>query len=186
MGDQRNDDFLVVNQKNSGATAVIHRPDCWTIRHQMDGDIREEYPRWDYEPVDTDDDGLETYRKTIRYDIRRYEAVLMTPRSLKARELRYRGCGICHPDIVDHNHPKPYSIEAAKLEGKHLGKEFIGWGILEGYSITGRLNEGGTRTVTVDARFKGGVSHRFDPDARLEYPRPTGGRDETAGVERTT
>lgn len=93
-------------------------------------------------------------------------------RRLLVSGLRYRTCGVCKPEIAERNHPKPYSIEAGKLSEKHLGKEFIGWGILERFAITGRLNQDGSRSVTVDAEFEGGIHYRFSPETRLEYPRP--------------
>ena len=43
--------------------------------------------------------------------------------------------------------------------------------ISKSFSITGRLNDDGSRTVTVDVSF-GGVHYRFDPETQLEYLRP--------------
>lgn len=65
----------------------------------------------------------------------------------------------------------PISVKARNLNVTHLGKEFIGRGVLESFSITGRLNDDGSRTVTVDVSF-GGVHYRFDPETQLEYLRP--------------
>jgi hypothetical protein len=169
---QYEEPVYVVNQRREGGLAMVHMPDCRTIRHQVEQDIRDEYPRWDYEPVGTDSQGDQIYERTLLFDIQRFQAVYVTRSSLLASGLRYRTCGVCKPEIAERNHPKPYSIEAGKLSEKHLGKEFIGWGILERFAITGRLNQDGSRSVTVDAEFEGGIHYRFSPETRLEYPRP--------------
>ena len=54
---QYEEPVYVVNQRREGGLAMVHMPDCRTIRHQVEQDIRDEYPRWDYEPVGTDGQG---------------------------------------------------------------------------------------------------------------------------------
>lgn len=169
---QNEEPVYVVNQKRDGGMAMVHTPECRTIKHQVNENIREAYPRWDYEPVGTDGQDREIYEKTLLFDIRKYEAVYMTLSSLWASGLKYRTCSVCKPDIPERNYPTPYSIEAAKLSEKHLGKEFIGWGVLERFTITGLLNADGSKNIIVDAEFTDGVHHRFSPETRLEYPRP--------------
>ena len=76
------------------------------------------------------------------------------------------------PPVPTVDGPIPISVKARNLNVTHLGKEFIGRGVLESFSITGRLNDDGSRTVTVDVSF-GGVHYRFDPETQLEYLRPS-------------
>lgn len=96
----------------------------------------------------------------------------MTLTELRNIGFRYHPCGYCQPPVPTVDGPIPISVKARNLNVTHLGKEFIGWGILERFAITGRLNQDGSRSVTVDAEFEGGIHYRFSPETRLEYPRP--------------
>ena len=86
-------------------------------------------------------------------------------------DLRYRPCRVCNPGIPSHSQAKPITIHVADLKDRHLGKFFFGWGILERFIITGQRNENGQPELFVDTYFDEGVSHRFQPDEVLEYPR---------------
>lgn len=41
---QYEEPVYVVNQRREGGLAMVHMPDCRTIRHQVEQDIRDEYP----------------------------------------------------------------------------------------------------------------------------------------------
>lgn len=166
----------VVNAQHGEALHIVHRPDCGMIRHQVEEKGRPgEGPSWRLQEIGRDGDGSAIYRETrVRTDPGVYTADYMTGAELRESGLRYRACRICRPPVADHDGLTPISVKARSLNEGHLGREFIGWGILEGYTVTGTLNEDGTRVVTVDARFEGGIGHRFAPDARLEYLRTTG------------
>lgn len=75
---QYEEPVYVVNQRREGGLAMVHMPDCRTIRHQVEQDIRDEYPRWDYEPVGTDGQGDQIYERTLLFDIQRFQAVYVT------------------------------------------------------------------------------------------------------------
>lgn len=84
---QYEEPVYVVNQRREGGLAMVHMPDCRTIRHQVEQDIRDEYPRWDYEPVGTDGQGDQIYERTLLFDIQRFQAVYVTRSSLLASGL---------------------------------------------------------------------------------------------------
>ncbi|KXS23679.1 MAG: hypothetical protein AYW82_03670 [Bifidobacterium dentium] len=48
--DELDDDMFVVNHHDG--LHIIHRLGCGTIRHQIEGTIREEYPRWNLREVE--------------------------------------------------------------------------------------------------------------------------------------
>ena len=101
-----------------------------------------------------------------------YTANYMTLTELKNSGFRYHPCGYCQPPVPTVDGPIPISVKARNLNTKHLGKEFIGWGVLERFTITGLLNADGSKNIMVDAEFTDGIHHRFNPETRLEYPRP--------------
>lgn len=42
---QNEEPVYVVNQKRDGGMAMVHTPECRTIKHQVNENIREAYPR---------------------------------------------------------------------------------------------------------------------------------------------
>lgn len=73
----------------------------------------------------------------------RFVANYMTLTELRNIGFRYHPCGYCQPPVPTVDGSIPISVKARNLNVTHLGKEFIGWGVLESFSITGRLNDDG-------------------------------------------
>lgn len=145
--------MYVVSKRRRASEAVVHMPDCEKIHHQVEQDVRPE-----------------VHRETRVPAYIRFVANYMTLTELRNIGFRYHPCGYCQPPVptVD----GLISVKARNLNVTHLGKEFIGLAILERFAITGRLNQDGSRSVTVDAEFEGGIHYRFSPETRLEYLRP--------------
>lgn len=152
---QYEEPVYVVNKQRRESEAVVHMPDCEKIHHQVEQDVRPE-----------------VYRETRVPAYIRFVANYMTLTELRNIGFRYHPCGYCQPPVPTVDGPIPISVKARNLNVAYLGKEFIGWGILERFAITGRLNQDGSRSVTVDAEFEGGIHYRFSPETRLEYLRP--------------
>lgn len=151
---QYEEPVYVVNKQRRESEAVVHMPDCEKIHHQVEQDVRSE-----------------VHRETRVPAYIRFVANYMTLTELRNIGFRYHPCGYCQPPVPTVDGPIPISVKTRNLNVTHLGKEFIGRGVLESFSITGRLNDDGSRTVTVDVSF-GGIHYRFDPETQLEYLRP--------------
>lgn len=151
---QYEEPVYVVSKRRRASEAVVHMPDCEKIHHQVEQDVRPE-----------------VHRETRVPAYIRFVANYMTLTELRNIGFRYHPCGYCQPPVPTVDGSIPISVKARNLNVTHLGKEFIGRGVLESFSITGRLNDDGSRIVTVDVSF-GGVHYRFDPETQLEYLRP--------------
>lgn len=152
---QYEEPVYVVSKRRRASEAVVHMPDCEKIHHQVEQDVRPE-----------------VYRETRVPAYIRFVANYMTLTELRNIGFRYHPCGYCQPPVPTVDGSIPISVKARNLNVTHLGKEFIGLAILERFAITGRLNQDGSRSVTVDAEFEGGIHYRFDPETQLEYLRP--------------
>lgn len=171
MNSRSDEEWFVLNKSNDNSVALIHQVDCGTIRHQIEQDVRDRFPHWDLKEIGQDATGASLYRESARWETSRYEAVYVTKEELLHSNLRYRPCRVCNPDVPSRNQPKPLAIHASDLKARHLGKSFFGWGTLERFVITGQRSRNGQPEIFVDAYFDEGVSHRFQPDDVLEYPR---------------
>ena len=171
MQSQQDTEWLVINKSSKSGVAVVHRVDCGAIRHQVEQDVREELPSRDFTRIGQDATGAPLYRESTRWDTYRYEASYITRDELLHADLGCRPCRVCNPDIPSHSQVKPIAIHAVDLKDRHLGKFFFGWGVLERFVITGQRNENGQPEIFVDVYFDEGVSHRFQSDDVLEYPR---------------
>ena len=128
---QYEEPVYVVSKRRRASEAVVHMPDCEKIHHQVEQDVR---------PA--------VHRETRVPAYIRFVANYMTLTELRNIGFRYHPCGYCQPPVPTVDGPIPISVKARNLNVTHLGKEFIGRGVLESFSITGRLNDDGSRTVT--------------------------------------
>lgn len=169
---QNEEPVYVVNKQRRESEAVVHMPDCEKIRHQVEQDARPEGLSTRLQEIGRDAEGNLIYREMRVPAASHYTANYMTLMELKNSGFRYHPCGYCQPPVPTVDGPIPISVKARNLNTKHLGKESIGWGVLERFTITGLLNADGSKNIMVDAEFTDGIHHRFNPETRLEYPRP--------------
>lgn len=91
-------------------TFVIHRSNCFAIRHQMDRD--EAWARYDDDPR-----GL-----SYSYDMPN----LLTPDEVEALET-YRACQTCNPDTTRRIKKREHTLRATSVQNmarRHIGREF--------------------------------------------------------------
>jgi hypothetical protein len=91
-------------------TYVIHRANCFAIRHQMNRD--EAWPRYDDDPR-----GI-----SYSYDMPN----LLTPEEVEALEV-YRACLTCNPDTTRRIKKREHSLRPTALRNiarRHLGRDF--------------------------------------------------------------
>lgn len=117
---QYEEPVYVVNKRRRESEAVVHMPDCEKIHHQVEQDVRPE-----------------VHRETRVPAYIRFVANYMTLTELRNIGFRYHPCGYCQPPVPTVDGSIPISVKARNLNVTHLGKEFIGWGVLESFSITG-------------------------------------------------
>ena len=115
---QYEEPVYVVSKRRRASEAVVHMPDCEKIHHQVEQDVRPE-----------------VHRETRVPAYIRFVANYMTLTELRNIGFRYHPCGYCQPPVPTVDGSIPISVKARNLNVTHLGKEFIGWGVLESFSI---------------------------------------------------
>ena len=138
---QNEEPVYVVNKQRRESEAVVHMPDCEKIRHQVEQDARPEGLSTRLQEIGRDAEGNLIYREMRVPAASHYTANYMTLTELKNSGFRYHPCGYCQPPVPTVDGPIPISVKARNLNMNHLGKEFIGWGVLERFTITGLPTE---------------------------------------------
>lgn len=159
-----------VFNKSKNGIYVVHEPNCPSIRHQVDGDLREILPKYRYEIVDSTDDGTTLYSETREWERSYYDANYLTEEDILESKARFRPCLICQPPFLEHIYQKPNRIHVSGLKPFHLGKVFYKYGKLVEYTYQYR-----TDGWTVILKFENRDPIFFDSehDASLYYPRKT-------------
>ena len=121
MGGSPTETVRLVLNRNSEPPHVLHREDCATIQHQVDGHLREELNGSGYSVLASYDDGTALVR-TDEVERTYFSAMYVTLEDLP-RLGRYRRCRTCVPDAPEC--PPPAEVthkRAATLAASDVGR----------------------------------------------------------------